>query len=140
MGNSIGNFENLQNPTQMLEYNRMNNLPLHLANIVFSSTKISSHQKFFPDFPRSFIDRRMERYEWLAWMWFTHETAPFIHNASVTWCCRRHSPFDHIFQASSLQLYDATLQNQGKTILKKHDKQSPPDHFMFKFRSQCHSL
>ena len=34
------NFGNLQNPTQMLSCNWMNNQPLHLANIVFSSAKI----------------------------------------------------------------------------------------------------
>ena len=40
-------YENLQNPTQMLSYNRMNNPPLHLAIIDFSSAKISFIKSFF---------------------------------------------------------------------------------------------
>jgi hypothetical protein len=40
-------FANLQNPTQMLSYNQMNNQPLHLADIDFSSAKILSIISFF---------------------------------------------------------------------------------------------
>ena len=40
-------LEKLQNPTQMLSYDGMNNQPLHLANIHFSSTKISLSEVFF---------------------------------------------------------------------------------------------
>ena len=35
-------YGNLQNPTQMLSYNQMNNQPFHLANLDFSSAEISS--------------------------------------------------------------------------------------------------
>ena len=40
---------------------------------------------FFLDCPRNFVDRRMGRHEWMAWMWSAHKTTPFIHNALVTW-------------------------------------------------------
>ena len=39
--NSIGNFGNLENPTQMLSHDGMNNQTLHLPHMVFSSAKMS---------------------------------------------------------------------------------------------------
>ena len=86
-GNPIGNFGNLQNPTQMLSYNRMNNWRLHLANIDLSSAKISSVGSFhfFPSCPINSVYRKMERLEWMAWMRSAHETTHSIQKASVTW-------------------------------------------------------
>jgi hypothetical protein len=48
----------------MLSYNRMNNEPLHLANIDLSSAEISVvGRKKIMGCPRSFIELRMGRYE-----------------------------------------------------------------------------
>ena len=74
----------LQNPTQMPSCNRMNDQPLHVTNIYFSSAEISSIRSFFSDCPSNFVDRRMGCCEWMARMWSAHKTT-FIHNALVTW-------------------------------------------------------
>jgi hypothetical protein len=76
-------YGNLRNATQMLSYNRLNKQCLHLANIDFSSVG-----SVFSGCPSGFVIRRMGRCEWMAWMWFAHETTPFIHNTSVTWVSR----------------------------------------------------
>ena len=70
--------------SQILSYDGMNNQPLHLANIDFSSTKISFVGSF-SDCMNSFIDRRMGLCEWMAWIWSTHDHTPSIHNTLVTW-------------------------------------------------------
>ena len=50
----------------MLSYYGMNNQPLHLANIVFSSAKISSVGIFFLlSYPNNFVDRRKMRLMWM---------------------------------------------------------------------------
>ena len=72
---------NLQNPTQMLSYDGMNNQPLHLANIKFSSVE----SFFLLGRPNNVVDRRMGLREWMPWMWFAHNHTPSIRNALVTW-------------------------------------------------------
>lgn len=42
------------------------------------------YRSFLGGCPRSFVDCRMGRFEWMDWMWSAHETTPSIHNASVT--------------------------------------------------------
>ena len=93
---------NLQNPTQMLSYDGMNNQPLHIVNISFSSTRISSIISFFPGCPSSFVDRRMGHYEWMAWMWSAHETTPSIHIASMTWLVSQSHQTFHLVPAVKL--------------------------------------
>ena len=44
-------FGNLQNPTQLLSYDGMNNQPLHLANIDISYIEISSVISFYLGMP-----------------------------------------------------------------------------------------
>ena len=55
------------------------------ANIDFSFVEISSVGGFWGGCLRSFADCRMGRREWMAWMWYAHETIPSVHSASVTW-------------------------------------------------------
>ena len=48
------------------------------------------YHNFFPGCLRSLVDSRMERCEWMDWMWFAHKTTPSIHSTSVTWLgCRK---------------------------------------------------
>ena len=54
-------FANLQNPTQMLPYNWMNNQPLHLANINFHLL-VFHPLEVFSGSPSSFVDRRKPLY------------------------------------------------------------------------------
>ena len=51
---------NFQYPTHMLSYDEMNNQPLHLANIVFSSTKMSFVTSFILNYPSNFVNHKME--------------------------------------------------------------------------------
>ena len=73
----------LQNLTQMLSYNRMNNQPLHLANIDFSYADFLSVGGFLRA-ARAIVDSRMGRCEWMAWMWSTHETTSSNLSASLS--------------------------------------------------------
>jgi hypothetical protein len=88
IGNSIGNF---RNPTRTFEIPHecshttgWTTNPFILQTLIFHPLKIHLPWVFFLGYPSSFVDRRMGRCEWMAWMWFAHETTPSIQNASMT--------------------------------------------------------
>ena len=80
-----GPLGTLKIPTQMLSYKGMNNQPLHLAKVDFSSTKVLSVGNFFGGYPSNFVNCKMGLCEWMAWMWSAHDHTPFTHSVSVTW-------------------------------------------------------
>ena len=71
-------YGSLQNPTWMLSWDGMNNQPIHLANIDFSSTKISSIGSLsllIPGCPSNFVDCRIG----LLWMDGLDAVCPWPH-------------------------------------------------------------
>ena len=74
----------------MLSYDGMNNQPLHLTNIVFSSAKISHVRSFLGECLNKFIGRKMGLCKWMAWMWSAHEYTPSMHIALATRFCNGH--------------------------------------------------
>ena len=84
--------ENLQNLTQMLSYDGMNNQPFILQTSIFSFVKFSSVGSYFLGCPRNFVDRRIRIFERWAWMWCAHDHTRFIHDASMTWTPKNVKP------------------------------------------------